>query len=282
MRQVAPPRRADDLPDIQAQADTRGVVINEAGIEGYRIPAFVTDTDGSQQSTVVRAAASVEVPETWRGAHMSRLVELFEHLHGRIRIDDLPEVYREMCRRSGVHNGHLRLEFPWFVSKTAPVSGTRSTLDVAVGYGYRTSSNGAVATTQRLEIPVTTLCPCSKAISRYGAHNQRSIVNVTFDVGTPLPINSVVRLVESCASSELFGVLKREDEKFVTENAYENAKFVEDVARDVFLALRFHEDAQHARVSVKSQESIHNHEAYAVIDDRRPRNGATQSSDACA
>ncbi len=258
------------LPDIQSQRDKRGIGINEAGIEGYRFPAVVTDADGEQQSSVVCGTASVEVTATDRGAHMSRLIEIFERLQGRCRIEGLPDLYQHMCRRSHANRGRLELRLPWFVAKTAPVSGIRSMLDVTAAYQVQEGAGNAAILTQRLEVPVTTLCPCSKAISRFGAHNQRSVVCIVFDAGPPLPIKSLVHLVESCASSELYGVLKREDEKFVTERAYENARFVEDVARDVFLALRYHPDTGNIRVSVKSQESIHNHEAYAVIDERQP------------
>lgn len=262
------PAHLSELADIQAGPEIRGITIDQAGISGLRLPSVIVDVDDVSMPTVVDFDTSVEVRKDQRGTHMSRLVDELEQLHSRLSIDELPALFARLCGRTEALRGSLQVRFPWFIQKIAPVSGARSTLDVEAGYSVCGTPRSPIVK-QSLAVPITTLCPCSKAISRYGAHNQRSIVTVDLQGGRLMPIGELVSLIEACSSCEVYGVLKRPDEKFVTEKAYLSPKFVEDVVRDVYLALKTHGEDSELRVSVESQESIHNHQAFAVIDDRR-------------
>lgn len=253
------------LPDIQSLEDRRGIAIDQAGIRGLHLPFEIVDTDGVRQQTVVEIAAAVAVRKDQRGTHMSRLVEAFENLDGRLSVSELAAQFEAVCRDVDASHANIELRFPWFVQKIAPVSGIRSTLDIRAGFSVAGARRRPVVT-QNVAIPVTTLCPCSKAISRYGAHNQRTVVSIDLEPGEPVPIDELVMLVEACASCDVYGVLKRVDEKIVTETAYESPKFVEDVARDVYLALRRRCGDAGIRIHVESLESIHNHQAFALIN----------------
>lgn len=255
------------LPDIQSLEDRRGVAIDEAGIRGLHLPFEIVDTDGIRQQTVLEISAAVAVRKDQRGTHMSRLVEAFESLDGRLTVGGLSDQFDEICRVADAGHASIGLRFPWFVQKIAPVSGIRSTLDIHAGFTVAGPRRTPVIS-QHVAVPVTTLCPCSKAISRYGAHNQRTIVSIDLESGDLIPIDELVVLVEACASCDVYGVLKRADEKIVTEAAYESPRFVEDVARDVYLALRRRREDAIVRVHVESLESIHNHQAFALIDGR--------------
>jgi GTP cyclohydrolase IB len=260
-----------DLPDTQASTEIRNLAVSGAGISGLKLPLQVVDVDGQTHHTVVTAEAEVLVAADERGTHMSRLVETADRLAPRLEIARLGEVHERMLDRLGSASGGLGLRFPWFVAKKAPVSGIESWLDIEAFYrvtGSRGSHRARVS--QALRIPVTTLCPCSKSISRYGAHNQRSYVTVMIEGSRPIAIGPLVALVEAQASCAIYALLKRADEKFVTEHAYDNPKFAEDLVRDIYQAIQ----AAHAPVSLgvatENQESIHNHAAYAYIG-RDPR-----------
>jgi len=255
------------LPDIQSLEDRRGIAIDEAGIRGLHLPFEIVDTDGIRQQTVIEISAAVAVRKDQRGTHMSRLIEAFEKLDGRLKVGGLPDLFDDICRVADASHASIDLRFPWFVQKIAPVSGIRSTLDIRVGFSVTGPRRDPVIA-QHVAVPVTTLCPCSKAISRYGAHNQRTIVTIDVKPGEPIPLDELVMLVEACASCDVYGILKRADEKIVTEAAYESPKFVEDVARDVFLALRRRSEGSEVRIHVESLESIHNHQAFALINGR--------------
>lgn len=256
-----------ELIDIQGSADRRGIAIDLAGINGMRLPLLVEDVDGRSTSTVVDVSASVQLGASQRGAHMSRFVQEFENLDGRLSVATLPYLYRRLRDRCSAIGGRLTVEFPWFLAKRAPITGVRSSLDIAVRYSIDEHDECGPVFVQTLHVPVTTLCPCSKAISSYGAHNQRTSVMVDLEVSQPIAIERAVVQIESCASCEIYGALKRLDERYVTEKAYENPKFVEDVARDVYLALKSANGLDSVRVRVESLESIHNHQAFALIDD---------------
>jgi GTP cyclohydrolase FolE2 len=199
---------------------------------------------------------------------MSRLVDELHLLDGALDLADLGLLHQRLLDRSGADSAEFHLAFPWFVWKAAPVSGTRSSLDLQVHYSVSGPCHGQPGMHQGVRVPVTTLCPCSKTISRYGAHNQRTLVSLELEVADWLPIARLAGLVESEASCEIYGALKRADEKYVTERAYENPKFVEDVARDVCLQLRAESSVLSSRIRVESQESIHNHQAFAFLEDR--------------
>lgn len=258
----------DTLPDIQARPDRRGIELDSVGIEGLRIPSTLIDVDGLSTSTIVTVSAGVAVRASERGTHMSRLVEELHLLNGALDLAQLASLHQRLLDRSGADSAEIHLAFPWFVWKAAPVSGTRSSLDLQVHYSVSGPCHGQPGMQQGVRVPVTTLCPCSKTISRYGAHNQRTLVSLELEVADWLPIARLVGLVESEASCEIYGALKRSDEKFVTERAYDNPKFVEDVARDLCLRLRTEPSILSSRIRVESQESIHNHQAFAFLEDR--------------
>jgi GTP cyclohydrolase I len=255
------------LPDVQATADSRRLAIDRVGIRGLRYPMKVVDVDGEPQSTVVEADLSVELDATIKGTHMSRFVALLEGRGGVLSVGGMRSLLADMTALLDAHAGRIELRFPYFVRKAAPVSGVLSIMDyqVALGGSIR---EGRVETTLAIVAPVTSLCPCSKEIAEYGAHNQRSHITIAVrlsDGAGPIGIAELIRIAEDEASSELYGLLKRPDEKFVTERAYDNPKFVEDLVRDI--AARLDRDARIAGYRVESEnfESIHNHSAYAMI-----------------
>ncbi|MDT0635697.1 GTP cyclohydrolase I FolE2 [Spectribacter hydrogenooxidans] len=256
-----------DLPDIQARDDAPDIAIRSAGICGLRLPMQITDIDGYRWQSVVQAEAGVSVPGRTRGAHMSRFVEFLEqqHRHGL----DLAEIGRltdRLLPLLGAPSGSLSMRFPCFVTKQAPVSGKTGSLDIDAGYHVAANTHGTPLPRQWLTVPVMTLCPCSKAISDYGAHNQRTLVTLAVDDTKVHAIRKLTALIESCASSPVYPVLKRADEKYVTEYSYENPMFVEDVARAVYIQALTELAGAQISVRVESQESIHNHQAYAVVD----------------
>jgi GTP cyclohydrolase FolE2 len=266
---------AQSLPDTQTSIETRNLAVDGAGIAGLRQPLQIVDVDGQTHHTVIVAEAEVRVAADERGTHMSRLVETVERLGPKLELAELISAHAQMLNRLSSSSGELGLQFPWFVSKKAPVSGMESWLDIEATYrvhGAR-GKNGA-SLTQALRIPVTTLCPCSKSISRYGAHNQRSYVTVMLETAQPIAIGPLVAIVEAQASCAIYALLKRADEKFVTENAYDNPKFAEDLVRDIYQAVQAVYAPVTLGVSTENQESIHNHAAYAYIG-RDPRRQVT-------
>lgn len=259
------------IPDTQASIETRNLTVNGAGISGLKLPMQIIDVDGQTHHTIVTTEAEVLVAADERGTHMSRLVETIDGLSPRLEITGLTAAHKKMLVRLGSSSGRLCLRFPWFIAKKAPVSGIESWLDIEVQYRVESARNSKRAKTiQVLRIPVTTLCPCSKSISKYGAHNQRSYVTVKLESEQPIPISPLVSIVESQASCAVYALLKRADEKFVTETAYENPKFAEDLVRDIYQAIESAYSPVSLGVSTENQESIHNHAAYAYIG-RDPR-----------
>lgn len=261
----AAPARAhrDHLPDHASHPDHRGVVIDRVGIKGLRWPITVWDRADRLQPTVATLDATVTLPADQKGTHMSRFVEVLNGVRGELSLKNLPEVLAAIQRRLGAHAAQLDVRFPYFITRTAPVSGAASLLEYDAAFHAE-----RVGDTFRFElevrVPVTTVCPCSKAISDRGAHNQRGVVTVRASGGTFLWIEDVVEAVEACASAPLYSLLKREDEKFVTEQAYDHPVFVEDLVREVTVALR--DRAERLRVEVENVESIHNHSAWAVLE----------------
>jgi GTP cyclohydrolase I len=257
------------LPDIQSLADERALAIQEVGVRGVRYPLRLSGPAGAQ-STVAQFTMTVALPAETRGTHMSRFVEFLEHPRGDWSIAGLPGLLSEMLDRLDAGAGTLELSFPWFVTKRAPVSGVESLLDHDVVW-RATRLPDSARTEIELEVrsPVTSLCPCSKKISDYGAHNQRSLLSLRArlrDAETaPLAVEELIRFAEESASCEVFGLLKRPDEKWVTERAYDNPKFVEDLVRDVALRLQAEPRVSGWSVTAENFESIHNHSAYAQL-----------------
>jgi GTP cyclohydrolase I len=255
------------IADVQSTADTRQLAIDKVGIKSIRHPVKVLDKDGGIQHTIANFNMYVSLPHNFKGTHMSRFVEILNSHDREISVESFPTMLREMAKRLEALSGHIEMNFPYFINKTAPISHVQSLMDYDVSF-IGDVCHDEVVQSIRIVVPVTSLCPCSKKISERGAHNQRSHVTVSIRTNEFIWIEELVQMVESQASCELYGLLKRPDEKFVTERAYDNPKFVEDMVRDV--AAMFNKDPRILGYIVESEnfESIHNHSAYALIEKR--------------
>ena len=259
------------IADVQSTPDTRHIAIDRVGIKAIRHPVKVGDRDGGVQHTIALFNMYVHLPHNFKGTHMSRFVEILNSHEREISVESFESILREMVAKLEAESGHIEMTFPYFINKSAPVSGVKSLLDYEVTF-VGDIKKGSYEFTMKVVVPVTSLCPCSKKISDYGAHNQRSHVTVCVRTNSFVWIEDVVRMAEDQASCELYGLLKRPDEKFVTEKAYDNPKFVEDLVRDVAAVLN--KDARIDAYVVESEnfESIHNHSAYALIErDKKKR-----------
>ena len=252
------------LPDTQGQADTRNMPINKVGIKDIVHPMIIKQRSGKDQSTIANFNMYVNLPHDFKGTHMSRFVHILNKHEEQITVDSFKKMIDEMLLLLEAESGHIEMKFPYFINKTAPVSKVESLLDYTVSL-IGEVKDGKSKLKVRVLVPVTSLCPCSKKISDYGAHNQRSHVTITATINDFIWIEEIIDIVEREASSELYGLLKRPDEKFVTERAYDNPKFVEDMVRDI--AVHFNNDDRVTEYIVESEnfESIHNHSAYAQI-----------------
>ncbi len=255
---------ASIIPDVQSSADTRRIAINRVGVKDLRHPVRVRDRSGESQSTVAMFNMYVNLPHTTKGTHMSRFVEILNQRDHELSVPVFAQLLAEMAARLEADHGRIEVRFPFFVDKAAPISGVHSLMDYEVKLVGEITDGQPRIFTQVL-VPVTSLCPCSKQISRYGAHNQRSHVTVTVRSSEPVWVQDLIDLVESEASCEVYGLLKRPDEKYVTERAYENPKFVEDMVRDVAARLNADDRVMEYTVESENFESIHNHSAYAMI-----------------
>ena len=253
------------IPDVQSSADTRHLAINRVGIKGIRHPVRVKDKSVGVQHTIATFNMYVHLPHNFKGTHMSRFVEILNHHEREISVESFESILSEMVSRLEAESGYIEMSFPYFVNKTAPVSGVQSLLDYDVTLIGETI-NGKPRVTMKVLVPVTSLCPCSKKISERGAHNQRSHVTLSLRTNEFVWIEDVIRIAEEQASCELYGLLKRPDEKFVTERAYDNPKFVEDMVRDVATVLDADRRIDAYVVESENFESIHNHSAYALIE----------------
>jgi GTP cyclohydrolase IB len=253
------------IEDVQARADTRRIPINRVGIKDITHPVRVKDRTSGEQHTIATFNMYVNLPHDFKGTHMSRFVSILNQHEREISVESFQSMLEDMTVRLEADAGHIEMSFPFFMTKRAPVSGVASVMD------YRASligerRDGRTCTWIRVVVPVTSLCPCSRDISKYGAHNQRSHVTITAKLREHIWIEELIGIAESEASSELYGILKRSDEKFVTERAYENPKFVEDIVRDVAARLNAESRIAAYEVSAENFESIHNHSAYALIE----------------
>jgi GTP cyclohydrolase I len=257
------------LHDTQSQRDARGIPIDRVGVKNLRFPLRIRDRDHVEQATVATVSLAVDLPHHFKGTHMSRFVEVL-HAHGReLTVASVAGMPRALMKKLDSEKAHVELSFPYFRTKKAPVTGAEGLLDYGVVFEVNAEKEDVdfVAT---VKVPVTTLCPCSKAISARGAHNQRGLVTLAVRFREPVWIEDLIELVESSASSGLYSLLKRPDEKFVTERAYDNPVFVEDLVRNVALRARKHPQITWFRVEAENFESIHNHDAYAVIEQNLP------------
>lgn len=257
------------IEDVQNTVDTRQIAIDKVGIKAIRHPVVVKDKTGGEQHTVAMFNMYVHLPQQFKGTHMSRFVEILNMNEHAISVESFETILREMVKRLEAESGHVEMTFPYFVNKSAPISGVKSLLDYDVTF-IGEIHDGQFDITVKVLVPVTSLCPCSKKISDYGAHNQRSHVTVTALINDFIWIEDIIDLIEKQASCELYGLLKRPDEKFVTERAYDNPKFVEDMVRDVAAQLEAEKRIVAYTVESENFESIHNHSAYAlIVSDKR-------------
>jgi len=254
-----------EIADVQSSKDTRHIAINKVGIKDIRHPIKVKDRSGGEQHTIANFNMYVNLPHNFKGTHMSRFVEILNSHDTEIGVESFNDMLGEMAERLEAEAGHIEMNFPYFIKKQAPVSKVKSLLDYDVTL-IGEINKGVPTMIIRVVVPATSLCPCSKKISDRGAHNQRSHVTVQAKIKGFVWIEEIIELVEAEASCELFGLLKRPDEKHVTERAYDNPKFVEDMVRDV--SIRLNEDNRISSYVVESEnfESIHNHSAYALIE----------------
>ena len=264
-------KKAALLVDVHMQPDTRKLALDRAGVKGLRYPICVLDRAQGQQHTIASIEMSVSVPHKRKGAHMSRFIELLNRHRREIDIRKFRALCGELRRELDAAAAHVEVRFPYFIEKAAPVSGAVGLVDYDCTFGASViSGTGKTARETAdlwvsVEVPVTSLCPCSKAISDYGAHNQRCVVRAKVWFKSFFWIEDLIRLVEDSASSELYSLLKRPDEKFVTERAFEHPRFVEDLVREVGTRLRASANFPRWEVSAESFESIHTHNAFASV-----------------
>ena len=258
-----------DLPDVQSLGDTRGVALDQVGVKGIKYPIVVLDQNSETQQTVADIAMSVGLPHEFKGTHMSRFMEVLNQYRGEFTMHTLPDLLQTLCRRLDSDHARIEVRFPYFLERIAPVSKKAGLMDYECTFVGAVAGNDSTFT-MGLDVPVTSLCPCSKEISDYGAHNQRGHVNVrvrTADAedGTPqfIWIEELVEMAEASASAPLYPILKREDERHVTMQAFENPAFVEDIARA--MAVRLKQDNRIAwfALQVENFESIHNHNFFS-------------------
>ncbi len=255
------------LHDLQSEPDHRALKIDKVGIRGLKMPITILGQADKQSQTVATFDAYVDLPANVKGTHMSRFVEVLHEQNEPYSITTLGKILQTITERLAARTANLTVRFPLFLEKASPVSGRSSLMDYQVTLrGQR--DGGQLELQQEVLVPVKTLCPCSKTISKYGAHNQRGHVTVKIRSSEPIATEEIIRLIETSGSAELYAILKRPDEKFVTEQAYENPVFVEDLVRNVVTKLKNDERITWYEVEAENHESIHNHNAYALIRHR--------------
>lgn len=255
------------MDDVQSSADHRGISLQKVGVKGVHLPFAIRTKAGGLQQVVATIEAAVDLPHAYKGTHMSRFLEVLDAWRERpVSMVELKEIARDICQRLQAGRAHVVLSFKYFIEKTAPVSGIRSLVDYDCSFEATYGEDGSFAFVLSLEVPFTSLCPCSKEISRYGAHNQRGIMRARLRCrpGVLHWIEDIVAAMEQQGSAPVYSLLKRQDEKFVTEQAYENPKFVEDVIRDLIIFFRKLPGMVWFAVECENYESIHNHSAYAA------------------
>jgi GTP cyclohydrolase I len=256
-------KSADKLKDVQSEQDLRNIPLKHAGIKNLRWPITLKDKEHGTQHTVAEVSLSVDLPRDMRGTHMSRFVEVLQQL-GTISLDSLEEVLDNLKEHLQAEKAFLELKFPYFITKKAPVSGMQSLMDLDCV--YRASKGKDFCLDISVTVPIQTLCPCSKEISDFGAHNQRAYAKLDVREAEFMWIEELAQIADAGASAPIYGLLKRPDEKFVTETAYENPRFVEDAVREIALRLEADKRITWYRVTVESMESIHNHSAFACVE----------------
>ncbi len=252
------------LKDVQASRDLRNIPIDKVGVKNVTYPIRLRTPDGGCQHTVATVNMYVSLPHHQKGTHMSRFLEVLNEHAREIDPTDIMPICHDIKERLNARDAHLELTFTYFINKAAPVTGAAGLMDYIVTFSA--SSDGQDDFVMGVKVPATSLCPCSKLISAYGAHNQRCVIEARVRFKGMLWIEDLVGIVERAASSPVYSVLKRPDEKHVTEEAYDNPKFVEDIVRDLALALEQDDRIQWYAVNSENFESIHNHNAYAYVE----------------
>ncbi|MGC8954864.1 MAG: GTP cyclohydrolase FolE2 [Fervidobacterium sp.] len=252
------------LKDVQSQEDKRNIYLKRVGVKNVRYPIVVLDKNRGSQYTIANISMFVDLPKNYRGTHMSRFIEVLNEYHLEINPKRIKEILKSLKDALRAKKSAIEISFPYFLSKKAPVTGIESYLEYLCSFEAEMIDETLDFSTT-VVVPIHTLCPCSKEISNYGAHNQRAICKVTFKSKEMVWIEDIIDIVEKNASAPIFTLLKRPDEKYITEHAYDNPKFVEDVARDVALKLKNCDRIIWYTVEVESFESIHAHNAYACV-----------------
>jgi len=255
------------MKDIQNQRDYRNIPIDKVGIKNLRYPITVLDRKNGFQHTVAAINMYVDLPHKYKGTHMSRFVEILHILQPEVSFKRLAEVLEEMKKHLNAESAHIEVSFPYFIDKAAPESGARGLMDYTCRIIGFSDPEGRLDLVSEVIVPISSVCPCSKEISSEGAHNQRGEVRLQTRFRKFIWMEDMIELVEAYASCEVFSVLKRTDEKYVTEKAFSNPKFVEDIVRDISKRLKEDENITWFSVSAENFESIHNHSAYASITD---------------
>ena len=251
--------------DIQNQPDDRNIPIDKVGIKNLKYPITVLDKGQGLQKTVALINMYVNLPADYKGTHMSRFVEMLHLLRPEVSLKNITIILEQMKKHLDAASAHIEVEFPYFIEKRAPVSGLQGLMDYTCKFIGSSNSKGEVDLILEVDVPITSVCPCSKEISDMGAHNQRGNVNLSARFKKFIWLEDMINIVEESASCDVFSILKRVDEKYVTEKGYANPKFVEDIARDIAVKLNMDDNITWFSVSAENFESIHNHSAYAQI-----------------
>lgn len=252
------------IEDVQASADQRNITIDKVGIKDLRHPVKLMQRDGESQHSVANVSMYVALPHHQKGTHMSRFIELLNAEQAVLSSHRFSALLQEMADKLEADTGYIEITYPFFVNKQAPASGVSGLIDYEVSMLGKIQE-GKTSIQMRVVIAATSLCPCSKKISDYGAHNQRSHITITAESTDQLWVEDLIDIAEKQASAEVYSILKRRDEKVVTEQAYDNPKFVEDLIRDVAASLDTFPHISDYIVEAENFESIHNHSAYALV-----------------
>jgi len=254
------------LKDVQAEPDSRKLHIDKVGVKDISYPIVVLDKKNKTQHTTASINMYVDLPHRFKGTHMSRFIEILNEYRREITVKNFPQILKRMRERFDASIAHVEVEFPYFIEKTAPVSGAKGLMEYWCKYTGTLDEKDHRDLVLQVQVPVSTLCPCSKEISERGAHNQRGLIKVAFRFKDFVWIEDIIEKVESSASSPVYSLLKRVDEKYLTEQAYDKPMFVEDIVRETALNLMSVKEITWFRIEAENMESIHNHSAYAFLE----------------
>jgi len=253
------------IKDIQNERDYRNIAINKVGIKDLKYPVTVLDRNRGKQHTVASINMYVDLPHEYKGTHMSRFVEMLHLFRPNIALKTFAEILGQMKEHLNAASAHIEVTFPYFIEKKAPVTQSPGLMDYTCRLVGSINSDSRVDLVSEVIVPISSVCPCSKEISTAGAHNQRGMVTLKIRFKKFVWIEDMIELAEKAASCDVYSVLKRSDEKYITEKGYDNPKFVEDIVRDIAVELKADSNITWFAVAVENFESIHNHNAYAFI-----------------